>query len=135
MNDLNDLFGEPIYSYTRRQAIEDGVLVDVDANFGTMRREAGLVFPVAMTATAFAEYVNLTPAAERAGNDINGRMWDVLNMLAFAIRRSVSGGSEIAFQLRVVTDRVRPSLVTLKAVVGPGDAGEPVITIMRPDED
>jgi Family of unknown function (DUF6573) len=26
-------------------------------------------------------------------------------------------------------------LVTLKLIVGPGDAGEPVITILLPDED
>jgi hypothetical protein len=28
-----------------------------------------------------------------------------------------------------------PPLVRLKAVCGPGDQGEPVLTVMRPDED
>jgi hypothetical protein len=34
-----------------------------------------------------------------------------------------------------VTDRIQPSLVTLKAICGPGDDGTPVITILLPQED
>ena len=36
----NDIFGEVIFAYTRRQAIEDGVLVDVTKE----AKEAGYVF-------------------------------------------------------------------------------------------
>ena len=45
------IFGEPIARYTRRQAIEDGVLVDLmqPETVGFVR-EAGFKFPVAMTA-------------------------------------------------------------------------------------
>jgi len=34
-----------------------------------------------------------------------------------------------------VTTRVRASRVVLKAVMGPGDDGEPVMTIMLPNQD
>jgi hypothetical protein len=41
----------------------------------------------------------------------------------------------LSFQLLVVTRTNRPSLVTLKATCSPGDNGEPVITILLPEED
>ena len=43
-----------IHSYSRQQAIEDGVLVDVTAT----AREAGFRYPVALTATVFGAYVH-----------------------------------------------------------------------------
>ena len=59
-------------------------------------------------------------------------------MASHAIRTSKESGDRLLFQLYRVprdghsTDAV---LVTLKLIVGPGDAGEPVITILLPDED
>jgi Family of unknown function (DUF6573) len=57
-------------------------------------------------------------------------------MLAGAIRLggNVSG---VRFGVHVRNDnRGRtPPLVRLKAVCGPGDGGEPTITVMMPDED
>jgi hypothetical protein len=132
---------EVISRYTRRQAIEDGVLVQLsgpgyvgDKWVPDMCREAGFRFPIAMTIEAFSQYVDLTPAAKRACNDMKGRLWDVLWMLKNAIRRSQSG-SEIHFELRCVVDRLRPSRVKLKALCGPDDDGSPCITIMLPEQD
>jgi hypothetical protein len=58
VENLGDFFGEPIAAYTRRQAIEDGVLVDLmqPETVGIVR-EAGFKFPMAMTAGAFAATV------------------------------------------------------------------------------
>ena len=66
--------------------------------------------------------------------DEAGRLWDVLFLLALAARRC--GGAEGRFGVHVRNDnRDRtPPLVRLKAVCGPGDRGEPVITVMMPDE-
>jgi hypothetical protein len=57
-------------------------------------------------------------------------------MLACAIRRGGSG-AEVRFGVHVRNDsRDRtPPLVRLKAVCGPGDDAEPVVTVMMPDED
>ncbi|MGB7933156.1 MAG: DUF6573 family protein [Gammaproteobacteria bacterium] len=55
-----------------------------------------------------------------------------------AIRTSKESGDRLLFQLyRVPRDgrSTKAELVTLKLIVGPGDAGEPVITILLPDED
>jgi hypothetical protein len=46
------------------------------------------------------------------------------------------GGPEIRFGVHVQNDNREsvPPLVRLKALCGPGDHGEPVITVMMPDE-
>lgn len=120
-----------IHRYTRADAIRDGVLIDVS----TTAREAGFKFPVALTAAAWAKCVAIPPGV--LCQDEAGRLWDVLTMLLFAIRGSNDRGREIRFALHVRNDnRDRtPPLVRLKALCGPGDLGEPVLTIMLPDED
>jgi hypothetical protein len=126
---------EVISTYSRAQGIEDGVLVDLrQGDLGKLVDEAGFKYPVACTAEVFASCINLTDAAKRAGNDMNGRLWDVLWMLKMAIRRATST-DRITFTVRIVRDRVRPTPTELVAVCGPGDDAEPVITIMFPGQD
>jgi hypothetical protein len=118
---------EVIYAYTRAQAIEDGVLIDV----GDMAKEAGFKMPIALTAAVWAGYVRVPEKAE--GQDEKGPLWDILNMLRFAIRK---GGNDSLLRFTVyVNNDCRPKPVELKAVCGPGDDAEPVITIMEPHED
>lgn len=127
---MEDLFGEVISSYSRAQAIDDGMLVELPQDLLT---QGGFKIPVAMTNTVYSKLVAMTPAAKRAGNDVTGRAWDVIWMLSKAVKNA--SGSEIRFQVLAVTDRIRPTLYTLKAICGPGDNMEPVITIMFPEED
>lgn len=127
---------EVIYAYTRQQAIEDGVLVDLmQPEFVELVHNAGFRFPVAMTEEAFHDYVELSPMAKEMCNDIKGRLWDVLWMLRVATQKQQGKSSEILFEFYCVTDRPKPNLCTLKAVCGPGDQGEPVLTIMHPWQD
>lgn len=127
---------EVIYAYTRQQAIEDGVLVDLmQPEFVELVHNAGFRFSVAMTAEAFHDYVELTPMATEMCNDLKGRLWDVLWMLRVAIQKQRGNSSNIVFQFYCVTDQIKPKLCTLKAVCGPGDQGEPVLTIMHPWQD
>lgn len=130
-----ELFGEVIYSYTRAQAIEDGVLVDVSE----MAAEAGFHWPVAITQTAWQDCVAWSDDdnQRQVYQDESGRLWDVLWMAFIAIR-SNPDGVQMEYQLyRVPRDgeSVEAKLTSLKLVCGPGDAGEPVITIMLPQED
>jgi hypothetical protein len=122
---MNDL----IFSYSRAQAINDGVLIDVSK----LAAEAGFLFPVAMTSAAWVRCVNVAEKAEESGQDETGRLWDVLNVLRWAVKRS-PGGNEVRFQVSVF-DGDRFDTVELKSLCGPGDDAEPVITIMLPDED
>jgi hypothetical protein len=137
-----ELFGEVISSYSRAQAIEDGVLVDLTDPQFTFRpnlqivKEAGIKFPVAMTAAAFAKTISETGVSLPPCQDLSGRMWDVLYMFKLAAR---VGGTEIRFRVSVINwvyvngqrvNRTKRDAVFLKAVCGPGDNAEPVITIM-----
>ena len=129
-------FGNVISTYTRAQAIEDGVLIDV----GSMAKEAGFKWPVALTADAWADCVAWTDAdsQQQVHQDQSGRLWDVVYMASHAIRTSKDSGDRLLFQLyRVPRDgrSTEAVLVTLKLIVGPGDSGEPVVTILLPNED
>jgi uncharacterized protein DUF6573 len=120
---------EIISRYTRADAIADGVLIDVTPT----AREAGFKFPVALTAAVWEKCVAVPPGVEC--QDEAGRLWDVVFMLRCAIGRS-QDGCQINYALHVRNDnRERmPPLVRLKAVCGPGDRGEPVVTVMMPEE-
>jgi len=125
-----------IFSYSRAQAIEDGVLVELDP---ATVREAGFKFPIAMTSAAFSQVVWPIDDEKSAawltkhGQDFQGRLWDVLSVLRFAVRR---GGAQLTMIVKVLNHRTKcRQNVTLKSVCGPGDNLEPVITIMLPDED
>ena len=130
----NDLFGSVISVYTRTQALADGVLVDVTDT----AREAGFVFPVALTHAVWEDCVGWSAEdTKRKGGpqDEMGRLWDVLWMAKLAARK---GGERILFQLYRVPREgrgVRAKLVTLAAHCGQGDDGEPVVTIMMSAED
>lgn len=131
---MAEIFGEAISTYTRAQAIEDGVLVDVTE----MAREAGFRIPVAMTRAAWADCVEWSDEDNKRQTyqDEQGRLWDVLYMASLAARRN--SGSVLRFQLYRVPRGgrgVRPRLVVLQMLCGPGDEGEAVITISMVGED
>jgi hypothetical protein len=120
---------EVIHTYTRAQALADGVLIDVTET----ARDAGILHPTALTAAAWAECVRVPEGAD--GQDEVGRLWDVLWMLRLAAARQRDGASETPFELWVRNNGWAHDLVRLKAVCGPGEELEPVITVMLPDED
>jgi hypothetical protein len=124
----DELFGSVIYAYTRAQAIEDGVLVDVSK----MAKEAGIKYPTALTAAVWADYVVVPEGVE--AQDEQGRLWDILYMFHLAAKRA-AGEDTMFFDLLVRNDNTVPKLVTLKAICGPGDTLDPVLTILLPDED
>ncbi len=129
-------FGNVISTYTRAQAIEDGVLVDTDS----MANEAGFKWPVALTSAVWSDCVAWTDddSQKQVYQDQSGRLWDVVYMASHAIRTSNDSGDRLLFQLyRVPRDgfSTESVMVTLKLIVGPSDAGESVITILLPNED
>ena len=147
MDDTKEIFGEVIHSYTRAEAIADGYLVDLTTfsfrpNLNVCQ-EVGIKFPIAITRAAYERTIQEDGAELPPCQDISGRMFDVVNMLRFAIRRS-AGGSDVRFVVSVRNwirrqgqriNATKQENIILKALCGPGDDGEPVITIMLPDED
>lgn len=104
------------------------MLVDVTE----MAREAGIKHPTALTAAVWAEYVSVPEGVEC--QDEKGRLWDILNMFRFAAKQS-SDESQLQFDVLVRNDNTAPKPVRLKAICGPGDTPEPVLTILLPHED
>jgi hypothetical protein len=131
-NDNNEsIFGDPIFSYTRKQALVDGNQVDVS----TTAKEAGIKFPMFLTRTVFDAYVAVPPNVE--GQDEAGRLWDIIWMTRHAILRAKQDSDRIPVELLVRNDNRKPKLVRLVAVCGALDIDDPQpsITVMFPDED
>ena len=129
-------FGDIISTYTRAEAIGDGVLIDVSST----ARDEGFRWPVAMTAGVWADCVAWSDRDSQAQvyQDQSGRLYDVIFMAFQAISLSRETGDRLLFRLyRVPRDghSTDAELTTLKLIVGPGDGGEPVITILLIDED
>ena len=103
---------EVIFSYTRKEAIDDGVLVDVS--------EMDHIFkwPVAITSALWDEIISGDADTQKA------RVWDVAYMSTHGRQ---DGPSDVYYKVIVG----RRSL-DLRCNVGPGDAGEPVVTIGFP---
>jgi hypothetical protein len=132
-----EIFGEPIYSYTRAQALEDGELIDVTET----AREVGFRYPTAVSAAVWADCVAWSDADTNATGwpqDQGARLWDVLYMARFGIKRAAArNANRVRFSLlRVPRDAAdsRPREVALIAHVGPGDDAAPVITIGFPSD-
>ena len=131
MLNLSEMFGEPIHVYSRAQAFEDGVLIDVSK----IAKEAGFRIPVALTHAVWADCVVWVEEEEKAIQDEVGRLWDVVFMSALAAQRANQEGSAQVLLMRVPRGGVRPQVVKLNMVVGAGDTQDPVITIMQQGED
>ena len=125
----NSLFGSVIYAYTRTQALADGVLVDVTEP----GKEVGFNLPVAIT-EKLHNRLSPTKADAAIGQDYDGRLWDVLWLAAFRIKLADRGTDIVTFtvvQQEVEAKSGQPQKVDLRlrAICGPGDEGESVVTI------
>jgi hypothetical protein len=142
-NNSTEPFGPIIYTYTRSQAIADGFQVEVSK----VAREAGITYPVFLTRAVYDNYVTVPPALKNGKCDSHqdeaGRLWDIVWMTRFAIRKAQPGQSgkcgshRLPVALYVRNDNRRARLIKLIATCGPLDIDDPqpAITVMMPDED
>jgi hypothetical protein len=145
----DDFWGKPIYAYTRAQAIEDGVLVDLttatDDQGQLLCQQAGFKVPVAITRAAWAKVIEAGGAWKtdgdgevlelKGGQSLTGRLLDLLWMMRTACGQS-RDNDRVHFQVLVdVKGDGHQETVRLWALCGPGDQTEPVITVMLEGED
>jgi hypothetical protein len=119
---LTDIFGPVISSYSRAQAIEDGVLVEMPPE----RFDGADLFrfPVAFTAaleSAIARGQGSDPDTYRA------RVWDVCYMATVAVKGA--SASDVFFKV-IVGSRT----LSLWGNCGPGDDGAAVMTFGFPED-
>lgn len=130
---LTEIFGAPIHTCTREQAIDDGVLV----NFSDPESDTAPVcrqhyrHPIACTAAVF-EIMEKAVNNPRYSNDYAGILHDMLFMSRAAGRKLDE--SSVIFPV-IIAGAGRQRNYSFVLRVGPGDRGEPVITIMLPGED
>jgi hypothetical protein len=128
--DRENFFGGVIYSYSRSQAVADGVQVDVTKT----AQEAGIKFPMFLTRAVFDAYVAVPPGV--TGQDEAGRLWDLVWMTRFAILRSQGHTDRLPVALYVRNDNHRAKLVKLIATCSALDMddSQPALTLMMVDE-
>lgn len=123
--------GPLVFTYTRREAIEDGILVDISK----IATEAGIKYPAAITINLWNKYIKPTEELDAIGQSIDGRLWDLLLILRSAIKSSPDSSIlyfDVLF-LMAIGDEPKPK--SIKAICHPGDQNEPVLTFMLPWED
>jgi hypothetical protein len=121
---------EIISTYSREQALEDGMLIDVSE----MAKEANFKVPVAITRELWYNYIKPEEELMNLGQSMEGRLWDTLWMLLVKIKAGGANISSLSYLVYYLTSPRRKKLVKLWSEIGPGDNGEPVMTIMLPED-
>ena len=128
-----DIFGDVIHRYTRAQAIDDGMLIDfTDPESDTV--DVCLQhykLPIACTSAVF-DIMQKAVENPRYCQDYAGILHDMLFM-SKVMKRKLDE-STVIFRV-IIAGAGRQRNYDFKLQVGPGDNGEPVITIMLPSED
>lgn len=136
---------EIIYSYTTKQAVEDGVLVKIDSG---ILKEIGIKFPVYLTDTVYGRYVEV-PDDATEHQDLSARLFDLLYMFALSAKQTDSAVLYYTFvcllnqNSTTQANEKKSELsrfhkeIKLKAVIAAQDIDDasPAIFIMLPSED
>ena len=120
---MEALSDQPIHTYTRQQAIEDGILVDLSGNDAARQHWR---HPMAATS---AVWIAIASAIREEGCDLNGIIHDI-SILA-KLHMTGSGNEDIVYFIA----KIGKATCKLKLHYGPGDNHEPVLTLMLDDED
>lgn len=118
-----------VSTYSRAEALEDGVLVDATA----AASETGFKLLKALTQRAWAECVAV-PKGLEATEQERGRLHNVL-FIAFIAAKLNPGSTAVGFPVKVLVGGGRSELKQLYLPCGPGDDLAPVLTILMEGED
>ena len=126
-----DFFGEVVYSYTRKQAVEDGCQVLLTGDHAALARDFGWKYPIYFTRGVWG-LIEQSAAFENDPNDLTGILWDFFLNARFG---------------KDVTEDIRKFYVTINKdgrrqrhlfyiQVGPTDIDDPApaLTIMQEED-
>ena len=137
---MEAFWGEPISVYTRAQALDDGTLCDLTP----IAPRYGFKIPMACTSGVWQalEWNEQNEARKdnATGQTTEGRLHDVLSLAGLAAREAARNEptSTVYFDVLMVPRDGSVSVALTQPfilVVGPGELGEPVLTLMLPGED
>lgn len=124
---MNTFFTEQdiISRYTRQQAIEDGVLIDITK----IAKEAGFNVPAAITAELYGAINPAETEQKNLGQDFTGRLWDMLTIAMYRVRQNKNTNRiEFKFVIQRFANRPVTKMQKVSMTISGGDYGEPVIT-------
>lgn len=129
----DDNFWDELITYSADNAIQDGFLFPVDSipEIAPLPQEAGIKVPVIFSYDVYNEAVKVHEQATKNGEDIRGRAWDILFLLASKARQSDE--ERLVFDVRF-TGTKGLTTKTFWAVVDPDSQGRPQITVLFPEE-
>ncbi|MGZ3773022.1 MAG: DUF6573 family protein [Pseudobdellovibrionaceae bacterium] len=124
-----------VSTYTRQNALEDGLLISVEEN---ILKEAGFKLPLALTSAVF-EKLNPTQKETQWGQEYEGRLWDLLNLAKNEMVKN-RGTDTARFSVIIARetakgDRLKHVTEQFKIICHGGDNREPVLTVSLPNED
>jgi len=119
-----------VYAYSRAQAIADGVLVDVTEE----AKAIGFKLHTVVTDHLFHGYVEPPAGLDGEGQSVTGRLHDLMVLALFAARKAVNT-DRVTFKVDFLMAPGRKETIEVIAHIGPGDHGEPALTIMLPEDD
>lgn len=118
-----------VSTYSRKQALADGVLIDITPTAQTY----GFKLPFAISDALYHGYAMPPEGLSGEGQSLEGRLHDLLTLANIAARKGLEQDRvyfEVLFLMRPGnTEKVRVVLH-----VGPGDQGEPVLTLCLPED-
>ena len=115
-----------VYTYTRADAIADGVLVSLSDLFPELCKQL-YKYPIAVTEAIWS----IIEGTDK--DDIEGIVWDILWMSQKGITARIDDSQHL-FEV-FIADKGKAKSHTFKAVCHPDDDMKPVITIMMRNED
>ena len=121
-----------IYCYTRKRAIADGIMVDVSYFVS----DFWFIVPLAITNNLFTRNIQPTNKLAEAGKSSESRMIDLLVVMMIKLFQRPNTEQlsfNVSFDMEY-EEKIESKLVQILAVIGQGDAGEPVLTIMLPED-
>jgi len=118
-----------IFSYSRAQAIEDGVLIDVTAE----AKAYGFKLPFVIGDNLYNRYVTPPPGLEGEGQSLSGRLHDLMTLAALSARKGLQQ-DRVEFEVLFLMGPGKHEKVRCVLHVGPGDRGEPVLTLCLPED-
>ena len=130
MSDSEDgIQWEVIHTYSRKQALEDGTLIDIT----DYARLNGFKIPVAVTASLWV-YIGVSPELAEIGQSVADRLKDVLFLLLMEIRKTGADVDRIRYPVDFLVEPDSTETVEIIALVGPDDDLKPCLTIGLPED-
>jgi hypothetical protein len=124
MKENDSIFGDVIYSYSRAQAISDGLLIDL--NLWSVTRQHWK-YPTCCTSTVWS-IIDAASKLQGKGYDHTGILHDIYTMAKRSIGKTTT--DRIYFQVLIAG-----KLHDMYIHIGPGDTTAPVLTLMKVGED